>query len=307
VRVWQVVRLVAGGGIVVVLGAAALIFWPLLWPPDPDASVQLVNGRLVGETAGYVGRVDGDARIVEVSSSLVGWRPLALVVNEHTSILIQDRQGGFGDLAKDLPVRVSYEVVGDQRVARSIEVMADEDGRTGTATHGRGVGGPASPTPIAITPVLPPAPEPVLRPPAAHQAETVTQPAAAAAPSGRAATVEPAAPAPALPPKAVAPPAGRSSRAPSGQAPPPAITPSGESGRVRGEAAATAPLPPRSVPPRLPASAEEPLPRLDAVPPRPPAARAETEGAGAARPAPRPAEPESDGGAAIDWLLKRGR
>jgi hypothetical protein len=302
--VWQVVRLVAGGGIVVVLGAAALIFWPLLWPPDPDASVQLVNGRLVGETAGYVGRVDGDARIVEVSSSLVGWRPLALVVNEQTSILIQDRQGGFGDLAKDLPVRVSYEVVGDQRVARSIEVMADEDGRTRTATQGRGVGGPASPTPLAITPVLPPAPEPALRTPAAHQAETVTQPAAAPAPSGRAA---PAAPAPPLPPKAAAPPAVRSSQAPSAQAPPPATTPSGQSGPVRGEAAATAPLPPRSVPPRVPASAEEPLPRLDPGPPRPPAARAETETSGAVQPAPRPVEPESDGGAAIDWLLKRGR
>ena len=59
-KLWRLITLVAGGGMLVVLGAAALIVWPLLWPPDPDASVQLVNGRLMGEVTGYVGRVDRD-------------------------------------------------------------------------------------------------------------------------------------------------------------------------------------------------------------------------------------------------------
>src|SRR5262245_40076579 len=118
---------------VVVLGAAALMLWPLLWPSDPDTSVQLVNGKLVGETSGYVGRVDRDARTVDVSSSLVGWRPVVLVVNEHTSIQVQDRPGELGDLVKDLPVRVSYEVVGDKRLARSIEVTPEDSSRARTA------------------------------------------------------------------------------------------------------------------------------------------------------------------------------
>ena len=73
-KLWRLITLVAGGGMLVVLGAAALIVWPLLWPPDPDASVQLVNGRLIGEVTGYVGRVDRDAHTLDVSASLVGWR-----------------------------------------------------------------------------------------------------------------------------------------------------------------------------------------------------------------------------------------
>ena len=100
-RVWHAIRLVAGGGMVMVLGAAALMLWPLLWPPDPDASVQLVSGHLVGETSGYVGRVNHDAQTVDVSSSLIGWRPIVLAVNEQTSILVQNRQGGFGDPGDD--------------------------------------------------------------------------------------------------------------------------------------------------------------------------------------------------------------
>ena len=134
-RLWRLVKLFAGGGMLVVLGAAALMLWPLLWPPDPDASVQLVNGRLLGEATGYVGRIDRDARTVDVSASLVGWRPVVLTVNEATAILVQNRQGGFGDLWKDLPVRVSYEVVGDHRLAKSIEVVTS-DGEPTRAVNG---------------------------------------------------------------------------------------------------------------------------------------------------------------------------
>ena len=123
-KLWGLIKLFAGGGMLVVLGAAALMLWPLLWPPDPDASVQMVNGRMIGEATGYVGRIDRDARTVDVSASLLGWRPIVLIVTETTSILVQNRQGGFGDLWKDMPVRPSYEVVDDARLARSIEVAA---------------------------------------------------------------------------------------------------------------------------------------------------------------------------------------
>jgi len=138
VTVWGVIRLVAGAGMIVVLGAATLMLWPLLWPPDPDTTVQLVNGRLVGETSGYVGRIDLDARTVDVSSSLVGWRPVVLVVNDQTAIQLQDRRGDIGDLVKDTPVRAFYEVVGDRRLAKSIEVVTDESGRAGGAASDAG-------------------------------------------------------------------------------------------------------------------------------------------------------------------------
>ena len=54
---WRLVQLVAGGGVLVVLGAAALMLWPLLWPPNPDASAQLLDGRLFIEATGYVGLI----------------------------------------------------------------------------------------------------------------------------------------------------------------------------------------------------------------------------------------------------------
>jgi len=173
VRVWRTIRLVAGGGMVVVLGAAAMMLWPLLWPPDPDASVQLVNGRLIGETSGYVGRVDRAAQTVDISSSLVGWRPIIVVVNDQTAITVQNRQGGFGDLLKDLPVRISYEVVGDRRLAKSIDVVTEDSERARAAAGGTATGVvtpavPALPPVGAVTPSRPPADAPAqaARPPA---------------------------------------------------------------------------------------------------------------------------------------------
>jgi hypothetical protein len=221
--VWRLIRLVAGGGMVMVLGAAALMLWPLLWPPDPDASVQLVNGRLVGETSGYVGRIDRESQTVDVSSSLVGWRPIVLVVNHETAILVQDRQGGFGDLLKDLPVRVSYEVVGDKRLARSIEVVTDDAGRTRGATNGS-VTNTAKPSPTAPAPApTQPAPVGAIAPPAFRSpAESAPPRSPVATPPAKAPDESgPRAAAPAAPPKApadVSPPAQPASPTPPAKA-----------------------------------------------------------------------------------------
>ena len=301
-RVWRTIRLVAGGGMVVVLGAAAMMLWPLLWPPDPDASVQLVNGRLIGETAGYVGRVDRTAQTVDVSSSLVGWRPIMVVVNDQTAIMVQNRQGGFGDLLKDLPVRVSYEVVGDRRLAKSIEVVT-EDERARAAASGT-AGGSVTPglTSPAAVPALPPVgavTPPAVRPPADVPAQAARPPADVAPPA-----VRPPADAPApravdvTPPRAAVPaPPAKAQVAPA--VPPPAAKP-------------PAPVV-REVPPRVEPAAPrvlapvvvEPPPRVEPSAPRVPAPRVDTEAPSSARPA-RPAGPDTDdGAAAIDWLFKR--
>ncbi len=292
-KLWRLITLVAGGGMLVVLGAAALIVWPLLWPPDPDASVQLVNGRLVGEVTGYVGRVDRDARTLDVSASLVGWRPVPLTVNESTSILVQNRQGAFGDLWKDLPVRVSYEVVGDARLAKSIEVVAAE-AEIARAAATSAVKTPASPGSGAPAPAAAPASSAVAPAgPVTPPAPVVPPPPAARTPQPEPAAVVPPAPL-ALPPPApvTAPPAAARVTEPeparpatSRQPPARAVVPS--------PAPRPAPMPavepPRRVEP--PVAAREPRPESEAP-------------ATVRRPPPAVESDSSDGGAAIDWLLK---
>jgi hypothetical protein len=322
VRVWRTIRLVAGGGMVVVLGAAAMMLWPLLWPPDPDASVQLVNGRLVGETSGYVGRIDRSAQTVDISSSLVGWRPIVLVVNEQTAILVQNRQGGFGDLLKDLPVRVSYEVVGERRMAKSIEVVTEESERGRAATNGSTGNAPTATAPAAAPASPPgaparapvevtvPATRPALELPASSLRPTAED---MAPPTRRPADVSPPRPVAPVPSAKAPTPTHVMPPAPLAAPPAPAVAPPAPL------AAPPAPVAKPPVPAAPPARVEPPTPRVSAPiitesparveppAPRAPAPRATTE-APASTPAPRPAEGDSgDGAAAIDWLLKRGR
>ncbi|HEU4367642.1 MAG TPA: hypothetical protein VFV05_05360 [Methylomirabilota bacterium] len=180
--VWPLVRGMMGLVVLALVGVATLILWPLMSPPNPDASVQLVDGRMIGETTGYVARIDRAGHTVTVSASLLGLSPVVLIVNGETVITVRDRQGGFGDLWRDLPVRVSYEVRGDTRFARSIEVLtADAGTPPGSADR--------APLPAATGP-------PAVAPPAVPGSPAVEAPArrGAAAPpraTGRSATAEP--------------------------------------------------------------------------------------------------------------------
>jgi len=156
-RSWSLIRGIAkgiaGAGALALLVVAALILWSLVSPPDPDASVRLVNGRLLGETSGYVARIDREGHTVAVSASVLGLHPVVLVVNGETVITVQDRQGGFGDLWKDLPVRASYEVRDNTRFARVIEIATGERGSASTSA--------SAPLPaIPQAEAVPPAPAP---------------------------------------------------------------------------------------------------------------------------------------------------
>jgi hypothetical protein len=264
---WRLVQLVAGGGILVVLGAAALMLWPLLWPPNPDASAQLVDGRLIGEATGYVGRIDRDARTVDVSASLVGWRPVVVVVDESTTITVQDREGGFGDLWKDMPVRVSYELVGDTRLARWIEVVTG-DGEPSRPLVGEGGTQPASSSSVTLPspPALSPDP-PLALPPAPALAPTVASPPAAAAPA-------PALPSsPASEPAAVSPPAARVADRPAPSAPPPGPVSAPPPAKPPSASSAPPPSPVVVQPPAKPPSASSappPSPVVVQPPAKPP-------------------------------------
>jgi hypothetical protein len=234
-------RLVGVAALALVVGGVALILWPLLWAADLDDSVQLVNGRLMGEKWGYVSRIDQEGHVVHVSPSLFGWHPVALVVNGETVITVQDRQGGLGDLWKDMPVRASYEVVGEKRFAKWIEIVSNQDAAAG-----------ARPSTAATPPAARPAP-PSPASPTAERAPAPTPPAPVTA-----------APAPALPPPASRPGADEPTRV----KPATASAPAPRSDRPPRPAAVERParetLPAVSVPaprPEPPATASSPASR----------------------------------------------
>ena len=109
-----------------VLGGATLMTWPLVWPVHPDARLRTVGGRQIGEAAGYVVALDSEAGILTISSSILSLRPLAIAIDADTPILIRDKHGGVGDLAVDMPVRVAYEIQGQTRRARWVELVVPE-------------------------------------------------------------------------------------------------------------------------------------------------------------------------------------
>ena len=127
-------RVAAGIAIVTVVGVAALVTRNVLWPEDPDASLQHAGGKVMGDMAGYVGRVDRETRTIDVSTSPLGIRPIAMLVTNETTIVVNGKQGALGDLWKDLPVRVYYEVRDNARYATSIQVTTGDAVASSPAT-----------------------------------------------------------------------------------------------------------------------------------------------------------------------------
>jgi hypothetical protein len=119
-----IARCLAALGGAGVLAATVVIMSPLIWPPDPDASLELKNGQLVGETIGYVWQTDADTGTIHVSSSLVGLRRIPVTVTPGTKITVGDKYGAFADLVPNVHVRVLYESHEHARLASSIEVLA---------------------------------------------------------------------------------------------------------------------------------------------------------------------------------------
>ncbi len=150
-------------GVALLTGGGAMLR-PLVWPEDPDASLQMVNGRLVGEATGYVAAVDSTERILKISTSVLDLRPVTLSVGNDATIMIGDKQGGLGDLAVDMPVRVAYSLEGGSRRAIAVERLA-----AGTSVRGTSIA-PDTAGANGVTNVdPPPVPQPkVARPPASE-------------------------------------------------------------------------------------------------------------------------------------------
>jgi hypothetical protein len=119
-RIVRCLAALGGGGLLV---ATIALMSPLIWPPDPDASLELNNGQLVGETIGYVWQTDAATGTIHVSSSLVGLRRTPVTLTAGTMITVGDKYGAFADLVRNVHVRVLYESHAHVRLASSIEVL----------------------------------------------------------------------------------------------------------------------------------------------------------------------------------------
>ena len=117
-RVFRYVATLAG-----LLLVTGTLLSPLVWPSDPDASLVIRDGRLVGEVVGYVWQVDPGTATIHVSSSLVGLRAVPVMVDAQTRITDGDKEGAFGDLSKHARVHLVYEADGDDRLASSITLL----------------------------------------------------------------------------------------------------------------------------------------------------------------------------------------
>ena len=119
-RAWRHLVMLAGAGLVIATG---IMMFPLIWPPDPDASLTLTNGQLVGETVGYVWQTDADSGTIYVSASVLGLRRLPVTVTAGTKITVGEKFGAFADLVRNAPVRIVYESHKHARLASSVEVL----------------------------------------------------------------------------------------------------------------------------------------------------------------------------------------
>jgi len=133
----------------IVLAAAILATVPGAWSrlrSDPDRSLRFEGGRQVGDVRGYIVNVDPAHRALTVSVDRLGIRTVPLTISDETTIIVQGRLGGVGDLWTDLPVFVAYELRDGARLARSIAVSGGERPRASATVVG--------PSPAAAAPDL---------------------------------------------------------------------------------------------------------------------------------------------------------
>jgi hypothetical protein len=230
-------RIAGGIAIVAVLVVSGMVAWSVLRQQDPDPVVQQVEApprvgeaRRLGDLTGYVGRVDPDAHTLVVAANPLGTDPVMLIVANDAAVTVHGKRGGLGDLSKNMPVRVFYEVRNEVKHVTSIVAerpqasapSAVERKPAAEAKPASEVKPAAEPKPVAgpkpaPTPTTPQAKAPVetkvpieTKPPAEVRpaAPPVARPTPPPAPEVTAVTPKPAAPPAATtpPPRPTAPP-----------------------------------------------------------------------------------------------------
>ena len=159
-----IARIAGSVAVAVMLAVAGIVTWSWYSRSDHVGSLTTEDGPRMGDLTGYVGRIDRSTQTVDVSESMLGLRPISLVVTNDSSILVRGKQGGLGDLWKDMPVRVYYEVRNDVRYATSIQVLSDESPSATPsgplASRPAPAAKPAAPAAPANRPATPPAAAP---------------------------------------------------------------------------------------------------------------------------------------------------
>ena len=184
-------RIASGIALVAVLSVVGMVTWSVLHPSDPGPALPPTDGPALGDMTGYVGRVDPSARTVDVAENLFGLRPVMMVMTNDTSIVVGGKEGGIGDLSKDMPVRAFYEVRNDVKYVTSIQVIIDAASRSSVSESRP----PVETRPTSSPPAVESKPA---APPAVVSAPPATRPPVTAPPVA-AATPRPSLPAPPLP------------------------------------------------------------------------------------------------------------
>lgn len=328
-------RVAGGVAIVAVLVVTGLVTWSYMNRSEHEFIPSQAGGPALGDLTGYVGRVDREARTIDVSESLLGIRPTLLTVTSDTSILVRGKQGGIGDLSKDMPVRVFYEVRNDVKYVTSLQVMTED---TQTARSAADEAKPAaeakapaeSSAQVDAKPVVASKPPTETKPPTdAKLPVEAKPPVTAKVPAEAKPPVESKPAVAAKPPAETKPPVEAkpavAAKPPAEAKPPVVATTPAEKPPLEAKAPAVTRTPAPPVTATAPRAAAPPIAAAPARPtPTPQPATAQAAAPAAARPATsgteaasigvartplptvRPAERDADDAtAAIDWLLKR--
>jgi hypothetical protein len=188
-------RIAGGIAIVAVLVVSGMVAWSVL-DQDADPAVPQAEAprpdeaTRLGDLTGYLGQVDSAGRTIVVAANPTGADPVVLAVPNEASVTVHGRQGGLGDLSKDMPVRVFYEVRNEIKHVTSIQVVTD---RPQAAAPSPSETAPAADPKAAVEVKSPAESRPAPVPPAAQAKDPVeSKPPAESRPP---AEVKPAAPA----------------------------------------------------------------------------------------------------------------
>jgi hypothetical protein len=155
---------------------AAVIF--MLWPANPSDTA-----GVDGETVGWVSKVDSN--MIHVSSGPFGGGVVPLQVTRGTRITIGAKEAWFEDIRPGGQVKVVYQTVNGNRIARSVELLVEEGPKRPIARVKSATGADQAPRPavtsnpgraepkpvdaVSKSPALtPPAPAPTEHSPAAR-------------------------------------------------------------------------------------------------------------------------------------------
>jgi hypothetical protein len=99
------------------LGGPVFSFSTQVWPPVRQGD------KVIGGIRSLVKATDPAASTVRIASGFLGLGSLPVVVTPETTIAVNGKFGGFGDLDRGQRVRVTYEVHPDRLVAARVEVL----------------------------------------------------------------------------------------------------------------------------------------------------------------------------------------